>query len=252
MHANTAHDFPPAANRLIALPWDSDFFGLPMGQVKLAAADAAVVEAILIQARDQGLALVEAFCFLHDEDSIFALEENGFRYAGVKAYASRLVGAAPEPVLDADQRFGPAAASDIPALVDAFGAIFTDSRYHNYRCLDPAKVQCLYATWIAKAVRGEFDDLCLILRQDKQPAGLCSLRLGEQKARIGLLGVAPSFRGQGAGRLLMDCVAAWLRQASIGLIATATQGKNLAALRFYERTGFLLDTLEMCFYRRLP
>jgi len=238
-------------NTLIDLPWDSDFFGIPMGQLRLENATSASIEDVLDKSLGKNLALLEAFCSAADEQSILALEGCGFHFAGIKAYASRPLGQEEPPFLETDLRFGPARKQDIKDLIAAFGGIYRDSRYYNYRCLDPGKIRELYETWIAKAVEGGYDDVCLVLRSRDNPAAFCSLRFAGETARIGLFGVAEGYRGKGIGLRLMAQVAAWLRPRQFRVISTATQGKNLSALRLYERAGFLLNAMEMCYYRRI-
>lgn len=239
-------------NRLDALPWDSRHFGLSMGRIQ--AADIAIdtVQGLLAQAQDQGLDLVEAFCPLQDEDSILALEEAGFRYGAVKVYLSRPLGIGQPQFLAPELCLEQAGPKDIPALLTNFGGLFHgDSRYRNYQGLDLDRVRALYEVWIKKAVYGRFDDVCWLLRVHGDVAGLCSLRWSGDTARIGLFAVAPAQARQGLGLLFMEHMIDRLRQGPVRIISTATQGRNLAALRFYERAGFLVDALEMCLYQRL-
>jgi ribosomal protein S18 acetylase RimI-like enzyme len=238
-----------SSNRLLQLPWDSRHFGVSMGRIKAEALDPGQASLALKNAHAGKLDLLEAFCRLEDEVSIRTLEDAGFCFSGIKAYLSKRVGQTPDT--QSVMLLETAEESDIPLLERTFGELYTDSRYYCYPGLEPERISSLYKVWIAKAVRGYHDDLCLIMRSGEEPVGMCTLRLKEQIGRIGLLGINPMHRREGFGLLLLALAEGWLRRASIRDIATATQGKNMAAIRLYERAGFAVTAFEMSYVKRL-
>ena len=56
---------------------------------------------------------------------------------------------------------------------------------------------------------------------------------------VGRLFVAPSYRGQGIGRLLLTHVREWAAAQQIGLILEVVDDDRQAAIRLYESTGWV-------------
>jgi ribosomal protein S18 acetylase RimI-like enzyme len=71
--------------------------------------------------------------------------------------------------------------------------------------------------------------------------------LGERWAEIYSLAVSPAARGQGIGSLLLDAVDARLAALGIRDVSVAAMTENTAALRLYERRGFVRR--EVVLYR---
>jgi GNAT superfamily N-acetyltransferase len=204
--------------------------------------------------RERGAALVEAFCLADETADARVLTAGGFALAGVKVCLDHaVVGAPPEPALPEGCRLRVAAPEDTAALVAAFGDLFTDSRYFAYPGISGERVRELYRIWLAKAVAGTYDDSCLILERERErePLAVATLKLSGDAARIGLFGVGAAHHRQGYGRLLLAALPARLRPSGIRILATATQGGNIPALRLYEAAGFLSRSLELCFVRRI-
>lgn len=60
--------------------------------------------------------------------------------------------------------------------------------------------------------------------------------------------VAPTHRGQGVGRLLMEAVADYARSQGLRVLVCETQSTNVPAIRFYRALGFVLDGLDLSLY----
>lgn len=138
----------------------------------------------------------------------------------------------------------------IPALRTAAGAAFAYSRFRApwYQPHDSAR---FYAQWIENAVRGTFDNQCLIAHDDQgKLQGFVSLReLGADEARIGLLATLPTAQGQGVGTRLMLAALDWCRARRHSRLRVATQLSNLAAMRLYLRCGATLESTAYWLYR---
>ncbi|HST24471.1 MAG TPA: GNAT family N-acetyltransferase [Gaiellaceae bacterium] len=68
------------------------------------------------------------------------------------------------------------------------------------------------------------------------------------RAAIPHLYVAPTHRGQGVGRALLDTLAAEARAANARCLFVETQNVNYPAVQFYLATGFYLSGLDESFY----
>lgn len=143
-----------------------------------------------------------------------------------------------------------ARAEHIPALRTAAGAAFACSRFRTpwYQPHDGAR---FYAQWIENAVRGAFDNQCLIAHDEQgKLQGFVSLReLEGDAARIGLLATLPTAQGQGVGTRLMLAALDWSRARRRNRLYVATQLSNLAAMRLYLRCGAVIERTAYWLYR---
>jgi ribosomal protein S18 acetylase RimI-like enzyme len=108
-----------------------------------------------------------------------------------------------------------------------------------------------YATWLEQEAA-----LVLVAERTGRPVGYVVVRLeeglddvypwGERHAEIYSLSVAAGARGQGIGTRLLDAVDAQLTALGIVDVTVAAMVENDAALRFYQRRGFVPRELYLC------
>ena len=105
----------------------------------------------------------------------------------------------------------------------------------------------LYEIWIRKACES---DHVIVGETDTGPAGYLSCHVSDERAgSIGLAAVDARFHGQGIGRAMIEAALLWFRENGITDISVVTQGRNVAAHRFYQSAGFLTRTIE-CWYHK--
>jgi dTDP-4-amino-4,6-dideoxy-D-galactose acyltransferase len=71
----------------------------------------------------------------------------------------------------------------------------------------------------------------------------------QDRARIGLVGVAADQQGKGVGRSLVFGALAWFHKAGSKEVEVATQGRNLEAQRLYQRCGFLTSRVSVWYHK---
>ena len=200
-------------------PWLSDFFARPIIQVKADSQDYAQIQHL----QTQGFQFVEGeieFCF-----SLAEYQE--------KTTACQV-----------------ATAEDIAELEVLFGQAFPTSRFRE-PWFSAAENQRFYRTWIARAVRGEFDQLCFVLKTASgQIQGGISLRLVGEQARIGLLAVSPVYQRQGIATILLQAAQNWAKQQGAEVLLVATQIGNLPAINAYLKQGAKMLSTSYWFYRK--
>ena len=227
--------------------WDSRVFGETIGKIVLALFEPEMSSAhrgrILRRVLDRLKArMVSARISLKDLKTIQALESEGALTTDVlltyRADPSKLPALA-----ESDFKVGPALESDEPALKLLGGSIFTMDRFHGDCRLPFAKSNEAYETWVSNSLHG-FADVTLVARHRTEPIGFItcktdwigsSFKLGV----IDLVGVNPSYWGQGVGRLLVVHALQWFtRIANARLVYVGTQASNSHAIRMYEKAGF--------------
>ena len=115
------------------------------------------------------------------------------------------------------------------------------------------EARLMYSTWIAKAVRSEFDDVCLLIEHEQgEPLAFVTLRRMQQSSdvRVGLLAVRHSSRRQGLGMSLLGAASAWALQNGGNRLRVATQISNLNAMRLYLRAKVKPAGTSYWFYRQ--
>ena len=107
----------------------------------------------------------------------------------------------------------------------------------------------LYGEWVAQAVAGAFDDICLVSKSGSVVEGFVTCRnQSHQSCRVGLIAVAEHARGMGLGRRLMIAAERYAAEQSATYLHVATQYANKAAMACYAGLGYQLDALDLWLY----
>jgi GNAT superfamily N-acetyltransferase len=143
--------------------------------------------------------------------------------------------------------------ADIPILQRIARGSYVDSRFYSDARFPIEKCEALYETWIKKSCEG-YADVVLVAELDGQPAGYLSCHLTDDASRgqIGLVGVDPQARKYGLGSSLVRGGLEWFAGRGVEVVSVATQGRNIAGQRLYERCGFLTRGVQLWYHKWLP
>lgn len=121
---------------------------------------------------------------------------------------------------------------------------YADPRFAADRCDD------LYATWIERSLNGWAAGV-LVVERGGSAAGYCSWNLDERDraGSIGLIAVDASAQRSGAGVALATGAVAWCASRGARAMSVVTQGRNVAALRTFQRAGFLVSSVDLWFHK---
>lgn len=237
------------------LDWDSKFFGFSIGRIHAHACTEMLLRKGLENARKEKIQFVELFCAASDAESIYACEGLAFHLADLRFTFKKKPAEVAEDVKDDKVRrglnFKKAGLEDIAGLKIAGHGLFTNSRYYRYPGFDSNKVDLMFQIWIEKAVKGEFDDELYYLSDESGILAFSSLKSKENAASIGLFGVNEAHRGKGLGSLLLNRVSHLLQKRGVTELNVVTQGKNSSAVRLYQKNGFHLSKITLCYYKWL-
>jgi ribosomal-protein-alanine acetyltransferase len=78
----------------------------------------------------------------------------------------------------------------------------------------------------------------IVARREQRIAAFAIMHLGDDVAHLNLLAVAPQYRRQGLGSLLMEWLTTTAIEAGVFRINLEVRTHNDAARSFYERLGF--------------
>jgi dTDP-4-amino-4,6-dideoxy-D-galactose acyltransferase len=227
------------------LPWDTDFWGVRVGRVEGETMTEERLRAVDAWAAEHGVQCLYFLAAVHDPPTAHAAEAGGFRLMDLRVELRR-------PAAGDDELNGlrEAHADDAPALRAIARAshgvtrFYADPHFADERCDD------LYDVWITRSLEGWAQGV-LVAEADGRPAGYVSCHLDEDESRgsIGLIAVDDSVRRAGLGVALSRGAVAWCRDRGMAELAVVTQGRNVAALRTFQRAGFLVGSVGLWFHK---
>lgn len=237
-------------NEVKYLDWDSQFFGFTIGRIHADGCTGERLSKELEKARKEKIKFVELFCDASDTESIYSSEGTGFHLADLRlTFIKKLPGDVNDDISLKGLTFKKAGKEDIDRIKTAGHGLFTGSRYYRYPKFDRNKVDLMFLIWIEKAVKGEMDDELYYLCDETGILAFNSLRYRENTASIGLFGIDEAYRGKGLGSLLLNRVSYLLHNRRVTEVKVVTQGKNSSALHLYQKNGFYLSQINMCYYK---
>lgn len=235
------------------LPWDSEYFGMPMGRIDvvLAAPDAtpgdraAVVAATCAAARAGGLQHLTARVDVGDLETLAVLESHGFRT--MDALGTYILRKGHDVAREV-RSVGPLRPAT-PADADAIRRI-TREAYQGYRGrfhLDPHlprdRADAFYEAWASQCLSGAMADVVMVSEDSAgRVIGYLAHRRREPASSIG----TPIYGG-GLGACRRDAPGAYaslIRDSALwahaqGAVAECqTQLSNFPVIRVYESVGF--------------
>jgi len=140
--------------------------------------------------------------------------------------------------------------NDIDELKDIVNNLYVKSRFRE-PWFSPAERDSFYQTWIENAVLSKFDDCCLVLKSESDISGFVTVRIRNNEAIIGLIGVASNFQGQGIGSKLLKLIETYCLANNVRNIRVSTQTSNTPAANLYSKNGFSIADISYWFYKQV-
>jgi dTDP-4-amino-4,6-dideoxy-D-galactose acyltransferase len=226
------------SGNLVRLNWDSDFFGKEIANFEQTENTTSLTLSMLDQ-YDFAQAKINA----HSPDSINQLQSLGFKYVeGEIVFQKQTDFQCPQ------EEIIPAKYDDLDQLRNIVNNAYNHSRF----CLPwfaLSDKERFYATWVEKAVQGQFDDICLCIKNEEKVLGFITLKKVETICRIGLIAVAVDARGQQVGSKLMQMANNYALKQQLTTIQVATQLTNIPAINFYNKLDYKTHSISHWLYR---
>jgi dTDP-4-amino-4,6-dideoxy-D-galactose acyltransferase len=234
---------PMADNYCVsALTWDSEFFAKNMGQLNF------------VQKTDgdtdlAGFELVQAKVSTENYTQVSTLNQLGFQLAeGELDFILLVPDKTSCSLTETSETIEVADVSEINNIKAIVGSNFSISRYRQPWFTVKSRDD-FYQLWAEKAVKGTFDDVCLMVRTGSTIKGFITLKFVKSVARVGLISVAPNFQQQGIGKALLHMAVQYCQIHKAKQLFVATQLANRAAASLYSKFGFSINTLSYWFYK---
>lgn len=138
--------------------------------------------------------------------------------------------------------------------IEELKCIVTDL-YINSRFREPwfsaQERDSFYQKWVENAVLSKFDDCCLVIKNDDAISGFVTVKVREEEATVGLIGVALPYQGQGLGKKLLALAESYCIAKKARVIKVATQTSNISAANLYSKNGFAIADISYWFYKQV-
>lgn len=245
--------FSMSAAHVQPLAWDSEFFGLPIARTTASGLRPVDLEQAVRACAEAGIRCL--YCELDPSDPAATARAQalGFRLIELRlrfhhdlrqpADATPLAFA--EPVLAVDTCVQP---EDIAGLEDIALSIAPQSRFAVDQRFGDEASRRLYLRWLHSSLQAGTMTF-LLARLAGRVAGFATLKAAAQFLHLELIGVDPAARGQGVGARLLQAAVDAATAAGAAGIEVVTQGRNVPAIRLYERAGFRLAYATYYFHK---
>jgi dTDP-4-amino-4,6-dideoxy-D-galactose acyltransferase len=223
------------------LPWDSTFFGFSIGRINGGRPSETDLSAAISECRSRGIKCAYLLCAADAVESISLAIRHGFRLVDVRVMLDRDVPTVCPDVPGARR----ASSEDLPELSGLASAAFERSRFFVDGRFPRERVEALFARWIARDFESAEGDVAILEREGHIAGYASGLVSADGTAQVGLVGVAPGFRGLGVGRQVVAGLLKLLADRGVGKVRVVSQGCNRGALRLYEECGFRMSSMDV-------
>lgn len=185
-------------------------------------------------------------------ENIHYLESHGFLFEDLKITFDKTLN---EDIVPSDNNkilIREGVKSDIKQVQQIAKSVLPDkSRFVSV--VGKNKTADFYSEWSEKAINHEFDDVCYVVvpPDSSQIAGFMTLKfLNGTTAQIGLLAISLNFQKLSLASMMLSYCEHLLARKGIKNLIVSTEGKNIAAQRFYIKNKFNVKEIECWFYRK--
>jgi dTDP-4-amino-4,6-dideoxy-D-galactose acyltransferase len=234
------------------LPWDSAFWGIPVGKATRRTVTAATLTDTLSWCAEQSLGCLYFLAAADEPLTTRLLEDNGFHFTDVRLVLSTSLAVAGTPTTAPmrSRRLRSASEDDLPPMRVLAASAYRQTRFYYDVCFPREKCDQLYQMWIERAVASTEEEV-IVAEVDGQVCGYitCDLSATPQSGSIGLVGVNAAYHNMGLGTALVEAAFGWFGARGVTEISVVTQARNVAAQRLYQRCGFRTAEVSIWYHK---
>lgn len=207
------------------LTWDTEFWGMKIGKASSSNIDKWAVE--------NTIGCICLLVPLNHVEEIQAAEERGFRFMDIRV----TLGCRTRGQIANVHSFK---AEEIDSLAEIARVSHRITRFYADPVFSDERCDDLYETWLRSSCDGWADDVIVV----GEAQGYCTVHINDGVGSIGLIAVEENARGNGLGTDLVCGAIDHCYTRGIEKITVVTQGRNVSALRLFERCGFQITQTE--------
>ena len=241
-----------------SLPWDTEFFSMPIGCISKTALDEETARLVIDEAHLKGVRCLYFEADPQDSLTVRTVEKFGFHLADVRIVLECPFEKRPAPLLRYPFPDGliiyTGMESDLEYLEDIAMETSQYSRFsfdHHFKLGEEKR---LYQLWIRNSFAG-FSDIVFAARwrsEKKHVAvGLVACKIQNEVGHIQLAGVHHRHRKKGVGTGLIQAALDWAIQKGATKMQVVTQARNVPAQRLYQQMGFYTKSTTLYYHKWL-
>jgi dTDP-4-amino-4,6-dideoxy-D-galactose acyltransferase len=233
------------------LTWDSEFWGFPVGRFDGSVLDSEKLESVLEWCAGNQIRCLYFAADGTDAETLQRTHGAGFQFVDVRVDLE-LTGSNLPVKCGTNPEVRRVVREEVQAIQKIARQAHHETRFFKDLNFDRSKCEELYARWIHRDF--ESGNILGYFPNKRQDAGGYITLAMESPgcARIGLIAVEKTLRGQGAGSQLLDAALRTAVEMGAKKIRVATQGTNVPALKLYEKAGFRVRDVKIWFHRWFP
>lgn len=230
------------------LEWDSNFFGKRIGRVNGSNLSCEKARQINEWAKQNKIDCLYFLASPDEDATIACAEQDGYHLVDLRVSLSANIRNF-SFTEDQSQCIRFAGESDIPVLKAIAGINHTNTRFFMDPHFDREKCREMYEIWIEKCVR-EPNSRVFVWDDGGQAVAYVTAGLElDNTGDIALVGLAPAWQGKGIGPQLISAAFSYFAFNQAFTVTTATQGRNIHALKLYQRAGFSIQSIELWYHK---
>lgn len=240
------------SDRLLKLlTWDSDHFRFRIARSQVRKLDAQTCGALLDTCQARAIDCLYFLADVADQDTISELQASSFDFVDIRLTLARRFNAMPVQAPAENLSFRLGHERDVDALLPIASASYLHSRFFIDRRFGRARASQMYEIWLHNSLTTDYADAVVVAELDGRPVGYvtCHLNKPAGEGNIGLVGVAESARGLGCAGSMINKAIRWFNERGFDRVNVVTQGRNIAAQKLYQRSGFVTRSVELWFHK---
>lgn len=228
------------------LPWDTEFFGFPIGKVDLDGADPAALAVVEREAAAAGIACLYGTLDPIDTLAAYQVQQAGYRFVEAATTFSLRLDEPPIPRPPGiEVRL--ATPADLPALAPMVDSLAAWSRFAVDPRFGPDAALRMQRAWAERATSDTTGEYSLVLAEDEGGPFAFITRTIHPTPRVD--GVGTTAHGSGAARYLIEDARAWAGDQP--LLGGPIAARNVSALRYVSHCNYRVSQVRYVYHRWL-
>ena len=228
------------------LPWDTEFFGFPIGTIDLTGLDDDALRTVDAEAREAGIRCLYGSLDWSEGDRLTEVQDHGYRFVDA-ATTFDLRPTEPEIPLPDGVTIRVGTVDDLDQVTDIALRMADWSRYAADPRFGVEQARRLQLAWLDRAARND-DGVhsMMVAEQDGEITAFIG-RVSEPRHRVDAVGTTK--RGSGAARRLIQEARWWA--GDVPLLGGPIAARNVPALRYVSHCAYRVCEVRYLYHRWL-
>lgn len=227
------------------LPWDTEFFGIPIGSVDLAGADLGALADVEREARAAGILCLYGRMDPVEAELSFQVQTMGWHFVEA-AITLELRVEEPPIARPPDTVFRLGTPDDVPSVAPIVERMAPWSRFAVDPHFGVGAAARMHAAWLARAVDPDVADHSIVVADVD---GEITAFIGRSHRDWRVDAVGTTRPSSGAARYLIETAREWAGEQT--LLGGPIAARNINSLRYVSHCGYRTHQVEYLFHRWL-